>query len=143
MFDNCTSVRVFSGVDDMVGPYFPYTERRLLVADQIWAERIYRALVTSSTPSRWNLSSANFDITSEYCAEEILENVTKSYFVAHCVQNVFPGLNDMNGNLFSTYLRKLRNLSPHCSRIGRTENMGAHVVNDVFLAKIKDLLVIK
>ena len=27
MFDNCTSVRVFSGVDDMVGSYFPYTER--------------------------------------------------------------------------------------------------------------------
>jgi hypothetical protein len=36
VFNNCTSVRIFSGVDDMVGSYFPYTERRLSVADQIW-----------------------------------------------------------------------------------------------------------
>jgi len=35
MFDSCASVRVFSGVDDLVGSYFPYTERRLSVADQI------------------------------------------------------------------------------------------------------------
>lgn len=49
----------------------------------------------------------------------------------------------MNGNLFPTHLRKLRNLSPHCSRTGRADKMGTHVVNNVFLAQIKDLLVIK
>jgi hypothetical protein len=67
MFNNFASFWVLGGVNDMVRPYFPYTERRLLIEDQDRSTQgAYRAEVISSTPSRWNFSSAYFDIASEY-----------------------------------------------------------------------------
>ena len=67
MFNNFASFWVFGGVNNMVWPYFPYTDGRSLMGDQGRVEETYRAEVISSTPSRWNLFSAYLDIASEYC----------------------------------------------------------------------------